>query len=68
MQYLETDAETTYDGWKKDFIVKAGEMVFTPPMKLHRTVFLEDCVMISFSKRNRDHNSHEEDVIRVNIP
>jgi len=68
MQYLETDVETTYNGWQKDFIVKAGEMVFTPPMKLHRTVFLEDCVMISFSKRNRDHNSHEEDVIRVNIP
>lgn len=53
--------------WEKDFIVRSGQMVFTPPMMIHQTVFLEDTVLISFSKRNRDHNNHEEDVMRVNI-
>lgn len=67
MRYLEQDAETLSEDWEKDFIVKAGEMVFTPPMKIHRTVFLEDTVMISLSKRNRDHDSHEEDVVRVEL-
>lgn len=48
----------------KPLIVSAGQMVFTPPMTVHKTVFLEDTVLISLSRRNRDHNSHEEDVIR----
>lgn len=46
------------------YIVSAGEMVFTPPNKVHKTVFIEDTILLSFSKRNRDHVSHESDVIR----
>ena len=44
---------------------KAGDLIFTPPLKVHKTVFFEDCVMMSFSKRNRDHDSHEKDLVRV---
>lgn len=43
----------------------AGQMIFTPPFKVHKVVFLEDSILISLSKRNRDHLSHEEDLIRV---
>lgn len=43
----------------------AGQMVFTPPKKVHKVIFIEDTIMISLSKRNRDHDSHEEDLIRV---
>ena len=63
MEYYERGVNEEFTG--KPFIVKAGEMVFTQPMKIHKTIFLEDCVMISLSKRNRDHDSHESDVIRV---
>jgi quercetin dioxygenase-like cupin family protein len=63
MEYYERGIEEHFVG--EPLIVKAGEMVFTPPLKVHKTVFLEDTVMLSFSKRNRDHVSHEEDIVRV---
>lgn len=65
MQYLERSVLSSSGKWEKDFVVKTGQMVFTPPMAIHKTIFLEDTVLISFSKRNRDHNSHEEDVMRI---
>lgn len=49
----------------KPTIVKAGEMVFTPPNEVHKTIFLEDTVMLSIAKNIRDHEHHEEDVVRV---
>jgi len=62
MEYYERDLDEEFVG--KPLIVNAGQMVFTPPLKVHKTVFLQDTVLISCSKRNRDHDSHEEDVIR----
>lgn len=49
---------------KAPLVVGPGDMIFTPPNMVHKTVFLEDSVLLSFSKRNRDHDSHEEDVVR----
>jgi quercetin dioxygenase-like cupin family protein len=46
-------------------LIKAGELVFTPPLKVHRTDFLEDTVMISMGKNPQEHTRHEEDVVRV---
>lgn len=48
-------------------IVKAGEMVFTPAMVEHATVFPEDTVLVSMSKRARTHEAHEEDLVRVKV-
>jgi dTDP-4-dehydrorhamnose 3,5-epimerase-like enzyme len=45
--------------------VKAGEMVFTPPMEEHATVFLEDCDLLAMSRNPRDQEAYEEDVRRV---
>ena len=45
--------------------VKAGEMVFTPPMEDHATVFLEDCDLLAMSRNPRDQEAYEEDVRRV---
>lgn len=42
-----------------------GEMVYTPPMRWHRTKFPVDTVLISMSKRPRDAASHEKDVVRA---
>ena len=62
MEYYERGLEEAFTG--KPLVIKAGEMVFTPPMKVHKTIFLEETVLLSMSKNFRDHNSHEEDVVR----
>ena len=45
--------------------VIAGEMIFTPPMEDHATVFLEDCDLLAMSRNPRDQAAYEEDVRRV---
>ena len=47
--------------------VAAGEMVFTPPMEDHATVFLDDCQMLVVSRNPRDQESYERDVVRVQL-
>lgn len=44
-----------------------GEMVFTPPLEDHATVFLEDCLMLVVSRNPRDQESYEADVERVQL-
>jgi len=63
MNYYERDIEGSSD--VKPLLVTAGQMVFTPPLQVHKTEFLEDTVMISFAKNIRDHEHHEEDLVRV---
>ena len=67
MEYYERPTDPKASFHAEPIIVKAGQMVFTPPDMIHKTVFLEDTILLSFSKRNRDHVSHEEDVIRENF-
>ena len=45
--------------------MKAGEMVFTPPMEDHATVFREDTRLLAMSRNPRDQESYESDVRRV---
>ena len=45
--------------------VKAGELIFTPPMEDHATVFLEDCDLLAMSRNPRDQEAYEADVRRV---
>ena len=45
--------------------VVSGEMIFTPPMEDHATVFLEDCELLAMSRNPRDQEAYEEDVRRV---
>lgn len=45
--------------------VVAGELVFTPPMEDHATIFLEDTQLLAMSRRPRDQESYESDVKRV---
>lgn len=47
--------------------VEAGEMIFTPPMEDHATVFLEDCDLLAISRNPRDQLAYEEDVRRVTL-
>ena len=45
--------------------VVAGELVFTPPMEDHATVFLEDTSLLAISRKPRDQEAYESDVRRV---
>lgn len=45
--------------------LNAGEMVFTPPMEDHATVFLEDTQILAMSRNPRDQESYEADVRRI---
>ncbi len=47
--------------------VRAGQMVFTPPMEEHAMEFTEDSVFINFANRQRDQASYEQDLVRVEL-
>jgi len=47
--------------------VTAGQMVFSPPMEDHATVFLEDCTFLAISRNPRDQVNYEADVRRVTL-
>lgn len=44
-----------------------GEMVFTPPMEDHTTIFLEDTTLIVMSRNPRDQEAYESDVVRIQL-
>lgn len=64
MEYYERDVDASGENIKP-IIIRAGEMVFTAPHKVHKTVFLENTVMMSFGAGVKDHEHHEEDLVRV---
>lgn len=45
--------------------VYAGDMVYTPPRRIHRCTFITNATLISISKLSRSHAEHEADVVRV---
>jgi quercetin dioxygenase-like cupin family protein len=47
--------------------IVAGEMIFTPPMEDHATIFLEDCNLLAMSRNPRDQSAYEDDVRRVTL-
>ena len=51
----------------KKLLVKAGEMVFTPPHVDHAMRFLEDTAFVTLSRNARDHASYEADVVRIQL-
>jgi quercetin dioxygenase-like cupin family protein len=48
-------------------LVKAGEMVFTPPMVDHAMKFPEDTVFLTLSRNPRDQEAYEADVVRIDM-
>jgi mannose-6-phosphate isomerase-like protein (cupin superfamily) len=48
--------------------VQQGEAIETGPLVVHQTYFPVNTVLISASKLQRDHQSHESDVVRVEEP
>lgn len=48
--------------------LKAGELVFTPPMMEHRTDFPVDTVCLTLARNARDEDAYEADVVRIVMP
>ena len=48
-------------------LFKKGDLIFTPPMEEHTTIFLEDSSLLAMSRNPRDQESYESDVVRVNL-
>ena len=48
-------------------IIEPGQMFYSPPMVEHTMKFLEDSTFYVFAKRNRDQESYEADVVRINL-
>lgn len=44
-----------------------GQVFFTPPMVEHATFFPKPTTLFVVSRYSRDHESHESDLIRVNL-
>jgi dTDP-4-dehydrorhamnose 3,5-epimerase-like enzyme len=51
----------------KKITFQKADMVFTPPMEDHATVFLEDTDLVVMSKNPRDQEAYESDVVRVEL-
>jgi len=47
--------------------VRAGQMVFTPPMVEHGMKFPVDTTFMTLSRNPRDQESYEADVVRVDL-
>lgn len=48
-------------------LVRAGEMVFTPPMVDHAMKFLEDTRFLTLSRNPRHQKAYEADVVRIEL-
>lgn len=47
--------------------VKAGDIVYTPPLIAHAQKFTEDSVFLAFSTRQREEGKYEDDTIAFQV-
>jgi oxalate decarboxylase/phosphoglucose isomerase-like protein (cupin superfamily) len=66
MEYLERPVGSTEKPARRT--IRQGEMVFTAEMVEHSTYFPEDTRLLSMSRFERTHASHEADVVRLAEP
>lgn len=48
-------------------IVHAGEVVYTPPKKMHAMKFLEDSVFLALTNESRQQKKYEADIVKVKL-
>ncbi len=49
------------------FILKAGELVFTPSNVEHAAEFPEDCTFLNITTGPRDQETYENDIVRIEL-
>jgi len=52
---------------KKKLIVKAGDLIYTPPMVAHVMRFLEKSSFLAIGAKQRGKGNYENDLIRVKV-
>lgn len=52
-------------GRKERAIIKAGDMVYTPAMRLHQMRFLADSVFLVLATKSRKQGAYEDDTVRI---
>jgi len=62
MKYIEKDLG---DDVIHEILCVPGMMIFTAPNKVHRTEFITDTVLLSLGKEPKNHEAHENDVVRI---
>jgi len=65
MEYYHRPAGSA--GSPEVLVIEPGQMFYSPPLVEHTMKFLEDSVFYVFAKLNRDQESYEADVVRVNL-
>ena len=58
---------TGSDAEPEKLLIKEGQLFYTPPMVDHAMVFPEDGAFLAMSGSNRDHDSYEEEVVRIEL-
>lgn len=64
MEYLWKDLSKK-NSKRKSVIVKAGEIIYTPPGVAHAMYFLEDTEFFAFTTRRRNKNDYETDTVKI---
>ena len=52
---------------KQSVILKAGDLVYTPPMVAHAMEFLNDSVFLALTTELRDQKHYENDTTRIEL-
>lgn len=52
---------------KQSVILKASDLVYTPPMVAHAMEFLEDSVFLALTTERRDQKHYENDTTRIEL-
>ena len=56
----------TNDALKVKKFIK-GDLVFTPPMEDHATIFIQNTILIVMSRNPRDQETYERDTVRIEL-
>ena len=63
IEYWERDIEGKEE--PRHWLFVAGEMFYTRPRVVHKMIFVEDTVFLTFAPLLKDHGAYETDVVRV---
>jgi len=52
---------------KEMIVCKAGDMIFSPPNKVHKTIFLSDTTIITFAANYRGPEFDQFDTVKIDL-
>jgi quercetin dioxygenase-like cupin family protein len=64
MEYFEKGIDED-NSKKESAVLETGDMVFSPPLRVHAMKFLEDTTWIVLATKSRKDGAYEEDTVRV---